>query len=457
MTKRNFINYSEQSMKFDGTAIDIMLALTSVSLSGCDTSYHAIYEKAEEWSIGLGKYASITATKNQVTLTYDETVEIYENENLSVALNNATSSIPIKSWRLYGNATFELSHVFYDLEKQPSEDETLLKLFIPTHEVRINKDKGTASLRTIKAEELPSLIEAFANIVQEQKRQPTTSIDYVKADLTDSEHFQQESYKNSVHHAIDEINTLRYQKVILSRRVPIPSTTNLVESYRYGHKINTPARSFLLSYDDFGLAGFSPEIVVEVSKGGWVSTRPLAGTRALGNSEEEENKLRTELLNDTKEIAEHAVSVKLAQDELTPICQAESVVVSEFMGIRRRSSVQHLMSCVKGKLNQDYTAWDAFKALFPGVTSSGIPKKEAIEAIQRHENLARGAYSGSVIILDSDGQMDAALVLRSIYKVGNNYWLQAGAGIVGQSEPDRELEETNEKLSCVVQSIMLNK
>jgi yersiniabactin salicyl-AMP ligase len=123
------------------------------------------------------------------------------------------------------------------------------------------------------------------------------------------------------------------------------------------------------------------------------------------------------------------------------------------MSILRRGSVQHLASRVKGHLSEGKNAWDAFEALFPAVTASGIPKKEAIEAISYHETKQRGWYSGCVMIVDSCGTMDAALVLRSIYQQGKNCWLQAGAGIVDQSKPERELEETIEKLSCISQYI----
>jgi len=143
------------------------------------------------------------------------------------------------------------------------------------------------------------------------------------------------------------------------------------------------------------------------------------------------------------------VSVKLAFEELTQVCASDSVQIGEFMQVCRRGTVQHLGSRVCGQLDTGKTAWDAFQSLFPAVTATGIPKREAIEAIGHHEPVGRGLYSGCVMIADSDGALDAALVLRSMYQDGERTWLHAGAGIVAMSTPERELEETCEKLTSV--------
>jgi yersiniabactin salicyl-AMP ligase len=130
------------------------------------------------------------------------------------------------------------------------------------------------------------------------------------------------------------------------------------------------------------------------------------------------------------------------------------VVVNEFMSVARRGSVQHIASRLKGKLKPGFNAWHAFLALFPAITASGIPKLESIEAIGRFETAPRHLYSGSVMTFDSDGALDAALVLRSMFQNEDGAWLQAGAGIVEMSTPAREFEETCEKLSSVSRSLV---
>ena len=439
--------YSEQQIKVTADPMEMALKL---SQSGLSDDY-AIYEHQGEWAIGLGKFAVISADKEQAWLSYNDTRTSYRETSLCAAIATATLDIPVDNWRAYGTAKFEMCHVFHDIEthdKEPLRNE-LLQLFVPKFEVRIKN--GTALARCLDTDQLASLVELLKEI-EKQCLQTTTKTNIAPIAI-DIESYRQNEYQNSVKHAVREIKSGLYQKVILSRRVPLPQNIDLQESYRIGRHHNTPARSFVINIDGAKMAGFSPETVVEVNKDGWVSTQPLAGTRSLGVNSEEENRLKQELLSDTKEVAEHAVSVKLAQEELTSICDKDSIAIIEFMAVRRRGSVQHLASRVKGKLMPDKNAWDAFESLFPAVTASGIPKKQSIEAIHRHEPEKRGWYSGCVMILDSEGSMDAALVLRSIYQQGNDLWLQAGAGIVDQSHPERELQETIEKLSCISQHL----
>ncbi|MNN14807.1 Isochorismate synthase/isochorismate lyase [compost metagenome] len=233
----------------------------------------------------------------------------------------------------------------------------------------------------------------------------------------------------------------------MSRKIPLNRELDMIASYVAGRRANNPARSYLLNLDGLQAAGFSPETVAEVDADGWVSTFPLAGTRSAGSSKGEEGRLRTELINDPKEIAEHAVSVKLAFEELEHICESGTISVIDFMSVVNRGTVQHLASRLRGKLKHGCSAWHALRALFPAVTASGIPKQEAIEAIGLIEDQPRNLYSGSVLTVDSSGALDAALVLRTIFQQGGAAWLQAGAGIVSMSSPARELEETREKLS----------
>jgi salicylate synthetase len=182
-------------------------------------------------------------------------------------------------------------------------------------------------------------------------------------------------------------------------------------------------------------------------------TQPLAGTRAFGAGAETDARSRRELENDPKEIFEHAVSVRTSQEELYRVCVPETVQVTGFMSVKERGSVQHLGSSVSGLLAPGRTCWDALDALFPGVTASGIPKAEAIEAISRLEE-PRGLYAGTVLTVSSDGVLDAALVLRALYNKNGRAWLRAGAGIVTGSTPEREYEETCEKLSSIAPHVV---
>lgn len=175
-------------------------------------------------------------------------------------------------------------------------------------------------------------------------------------------------------------------------------------------------------------------------------TFPLAGTR------KNEESLKKELLTDIKEVGEHAVSVKLALEELANVCKLSTIKVDKFMNIYERGSVQHLGSEVSGELiNNNY--WNALLALYPAVTAAGIPKKESIEAIEKYEDTPRDLYSGGMFLINHEIGFDVALILRTVFQDKKETYLRAG--IVEKSKPDRELEETREKLKSVIESLSL--
>jgi salicylate synthetase len=261
-------------------------------------------------------------------------------------------------------------------------------------------------------------------------------------------------YCAAVEAAVADIRDRLLEKVIMSRRVPAGRDFDMAAAYQTGREANTPARSFLLCLDGRQAAGFSPETVVEVDGSGRVSTQPLAGTRAFGLGIEHDRALSAELRSDPKEIYEHATSMRSSWLELGSVCTPGSVRVDEPMELRFRDTVQHLGSVVSGQLAAGCTPLDALAAVFPAAPASGIPKAPACACISRLESAARGPYAGSVFQLGSGGNLDAALMLRSVFQTSGSAWLQAGAGIVGPSRPEREFEETREKLGSVARHIV---
>lgn len=437
--------YHEGTVDFDG---DAHLTAVQVIESGLFNDF-LLYEEKEELSVAMGVYAFLHADPEFITIKTSGRTQRFENQALSEAVNKAFSTIELNDWRAYGIANFGLCRYNHKLPLL-SEDRSLLKLFIPEVELRFKK--GSILVRAIKKEMLQKIYELVRNIsAGDSNMNALNSLEkrteIQKLEIPWVNTHASEEYMKIVAEAVKEINDRKYQKVILSRRIPLNREIDLAASYIAGRRVNSPARSFLLSIDGFSAAGFSPETLVEADSEGWVSTFPLAGTRSRGRNTEEEKRLKEELLNDSKEIAEHAVSVKLAFEELQQVCEPETIAVSDFMSVAGRGTVQHIASRLKGKLKPSCNAWHAFNILFPAVTASGIPKKESIEAIGRLESAPRNLYSGCVMTFDRDGSMDAALVLRTIYQKDRNAWLQAGAGIVEMSMPSRELEETCEKLS----------
>ncbi|MBY9080397.1 salicylate synthase [Paenibacillus sp. HN-1] len=435
------MRYWETTIAFAG---DVHLVAAQLIDCGLYDQY-VLYENRDELSIGLGIHTMLTADSDFITLQTGSHTLRLPNLDLSEGLQQALSGVPLPDWRAYGIANFSLARYYQGLPLL-NENPCLLKLCIPEAEVRFRG--GEMLLRAVAREQLDMLKQIVESLLNGRlAQQLACRLDRAGAACPEAATSGAEAYLGKVGQAVEDIRQRRYQKVILSRRIPLNRELDMVASYVAGRRANNPARSYLLNLGGLQAAGFSPETVVEVDAHGWISTLPLAGTRSAGSSKYEENRLRTELINDPKEIAEHAVSVKLAFEELEQVCDSGTIVVSDFMSVMNRGTVQHLGSRLRGKLKDGCSAWHALRVLFPAVTASGIPKREAIEAIGLIEDQPRNLYSGSVLTVDSSGALDAALVLRTIFQQDGAAWLQAGAGVVGMSLPARELEETREKLS----------
>lgn len=258
-------------------------------------------------------------------------------------------------------------------------------------------------------------------------------------------------YTQIVNEAVKRTNGRQLEKAVLSRVVPLSEhpRIDLPATYVAGRRANTPARSFMLRLGSWSAVGFSPETVVEVAADGRVRTQPLAGTRARHVDPETNQRVRADRLSDRKEIHEHAISVRLSLDEVRTVSAEDTVSVTEFMEIEERGSVQHLASRVVGTLRAAESPWTALASLFPAVTVTGAPKADALRLIHELEDDERGLYGGAVLMLEPDGGLEAALTLRTVFHRNGHSWLRAGAGVMGQSSPDREWEETCEKLSSI--------
>jgi len=211
---------------------------------------------------------------------------------------------------------------------------------------------------------------------------------------------------------------------------------------------------FYLDFGQFQLFGASPEVHIKV-KNGLAEIRPIAGTRRRGQNEAEDLALEAELLADAKERAEHLMLVDLARNDLGRIAQPGTVKVTDSYFIERYSHVMHIVSRVEARLKEGMEGIDALRASFPAGTVSGAPKIRAIETIDRLEPIQRRFYSGVVGHISPDGSLDTCIAIRSALKKGDTMVLQAGGGIVFDSNPERELEETYEKMRATAKSLGL--
>ncbi|MER5550615.1 salicylate synthase [Streptomyces sp. NPDC002793] len=425
---------------------DPAAAAVHLSKAGVADQY-AVYEQDGCWYFAAGSSVTLTADAARVTARADGRTWTAPSgtrplEVFAAALD-ALAGAGHPDRRFYGWSAFELAHLLHG-DPAAAGTAPLLYALVPCVEVSLTP--GRARIRAVD--------EAWARktgaLLTEAPARGTSAAavpDRAEQLVTDGT----AAYGEAVARTVADIRAGLLEKAVVSRAVELPAgpAVDFAATYLAGRRANTPARSFLIDLGGRRAAGFSPETVLEVGQDGRVSTQPLAGTRALGTDPVANGRRREELLTDPKEIHEHAVSVRLACDEMEAVCGQGSVVVEEFMAVKPRGSVQHLASRVTGRLRPGAGPWAAFASLFPAITATGSPKRASLKALTRYEEGPRGLYGGAVFRGSTDGSLDAALVLRTLLGEGQRTWLRAGAGVTGQSEPARETEETCEKLRSV--------
>ncbi|HHW08784.1 MAG TPA: anthranilate synthase component I [Firmicutes bacterium] len=243
-------------------------------------------------------------------------------------------------------------------------------------------------------------------------------------------------------------------QIVLSQRLAMPVTAPPFLVYRLLRALNPSPYLFYLQFPRFALIGSSPEVMVRLEDGEAV-LRPIAGTRPRGENQANDIELAQELLRDEKELAEHTMLVDLGRNDLGRVCSYGSVQVDEYLAVERYSHVMHLVSNIKGRLAPGYDAFALLRATFPAGTVSGAPKIKAMEIIDELEPVKRGPYAGAVGYFSFNGNMDTCITIRTIVMADGYAYLQAGAGIVADSDPEKEYEETRHKAQALIKTIEL--
>lgn len=305
---------------------------------------------------------------------------------------------------------------------------------------------------------------ALLDEIQEKLRQPLESQGYadnlslqshsLKSNLT------QDQFIQAVLKAKEHIRAGDIFQVVLSQRLERTTSAQAFDIYRALRRLNPSPYMFFFDFDqlagapDFYVIGASPEMHVRL-EGQRAIVRPIAGTRPRGKTDGDDEFLEKELLADPKERAEHIMLVDLARNDLGRTCVSGSVKVAELMEIERYSHVMHIVSQVEGDLSSEYDAFDLLRTTFPAGTVSGAPKVRAMQIIQEVENSPRGLYAGAVGYVSYDGSMDTCITIRTLTMRGNVVSVQAGAGVVADSEPLREYQETLNKARALAQAIKM--
>lgn len=266
--------------------------------------------------------------------------------------------------------------------------------------------------------------------------------------------FDKEAYCDIVERAKRHIREGDIFQIVLSNRLEAPFEGSLLNTYRVLRTVNPSPYMFYFSGTDVEVAGASPETLVKLEDG-VLHTFPLAGTRPRGKTEEEDLALEKELLQDPKELAEHNMLVDLGRNDLGKISAFGTVQVEKFHSIERYSHVMHIGSTVRGQIREGYDALDAIEAVLPAGTLSGAPKIRACQLIGELEQNKRGIYGGAIGYIDFTGNMDTCIAIRIAYRKNGRVFVRSGAGIVADSEPEKEYNECINKAKAVIRALEL--
>jgi anthranilate synthase component 1 len=312
---------------------------------------------------------------------------------------------------------------------------------------RITPDEDLESLYQFACAKIQFLERELERNLSRAPREPAEA-------LTFSSNHTRERFEEQVRAAQEHIAAGDIYQVVLSQRFEAAVAADPFTVYRALRHVNPSPYMFFVRIGGVSIVGSSPEMLVRV-EGSRVETHPIAGTRPRGRSSEEDMRMAEELKRNEKERAEHVMLVDLGRNDVGRVCEYGSVRVPQFMGLERFSHVMHLTSIVEGKLADDRDRLDALVSCFPAGTVSGAPKVRAMQIIKELEPSGRGLYAGAVGYLDFAGNLDFCIAIRTVIMSGGKAYVQTGAGIVLDSNPAAEYEETRDKAQAVLRALEL--
>ena len=315
-----------------------------------------------------------------------------------------------------------------------------------------------ANARITPDEDLESLYQFACAKIEFIERELERSLSHVAnepaGELDLRSNYTREAFEAQVRIAKEYIAAGDIYQVVLSQRFEAAVGADPFTVYRALRHVNPSPYMYFIRMGAVSVVGSSPEMLVRV-EGARVETHPIAGTRPRGRTEEEDMRLAEELKRNEKERAEHVMLVDLGRNDVGRVCAYGSVRVPQFMGLERFSHVMHLTSIVEGRLADDHDRFDALVSCFPAGTVSGAPKVRAMQIIKDLEPSGRGLYAGAVGYLDFAGNLDFCIAIRTIIMSAGNAYVQAGAGIVMDSNPAAEYDETRDKMRALVRALEL--
>lgn len=423
--------------------------------------------------LGSDPFLQVDASGDQVTVTADgiekkftaqdplRTVEDLLSQYRAVHL----PGLPRFCGGAVGYAGYDTVRYVENLPNAPTDDRRLPDLSFAFYDRMVVFDQINKTIQVVAhartAGDLRANYEAACRRVDEICERLHSGSDTLQVGDVDlsvdpvtnwKSNFTQQAYQAAVRKCQEYIKAGDIFQVVLSQRLQVETTAPALEIYRALRIVNPSPFMFLLRTPQVNLVGSSPEIMVRVEDGE-VTIRPLAGTRKRGATPAEDRQLEADLLADPKERAEHVMLVDLARNDLGRVSRYGSVRLSDVMKVERYSHVMHITSNSTGELAEGKSALDALRAGLPAGTVSGAPKVRAMQIIDELEPHRRGPYAGAVGYIDFTGNMDTCIALRTLVLQGQTGYVQAGAGIVADSDPESEYQETLNKAKGLLKAI----
>lgn len=375
------------------------------------------------------------------------------------------NSLPRFSGGAVGYIGYDMVRHFENLPDLLTDDLNLYDSYFMITKTIIVFDNLTHRVKVISnvfLDEYKSLKEAYEEAEYEIReivarlkgKTPLSSSGKPCSSLSISSNLSREEFMKGVERAKEYIKAGDVIQVVLSQRFSTDLSCRPFDIYRSLRSINPSPYLFYLNLNDVILLGASPEVLVRLD-GKKIELRPLAGTRRRGITREEDQAMERELLEDEKERAEHIMLVDLGRNDVGRVAKIGSVKVTELMGIERYSHVMHIVSNIQGTLAPGKNAFDVFRSAFPAGTVTGAPKIRAMEIIEEIEPVKRGPYAGAVGYFSFSGNMDTCITIRSILIKDGTAFFQTGAGIVADSYPEKEYEETINKAQAIFRAIKM--
>lgn len=424
--------------------------------------------------LGAGPLMQVDAYERDVVITRNGVTERHVVDDPLAYLHNLlngyraphVAGLPRFCGGAVGYAGYDTVRYSEDLPNPPEDDRKLPDMSFAFYDRmvifdQIQKTILVVAFADVRNGNLAAAYQAACERVDsmcEQLSRPTDDLRLTDISLTGDpqlpfrSNFTRDGYETAVEKCKEYIKAGDIFQVVLSQRLELETKAQPTDIYRALRVVNPSPYMFLLRTPAVTLIGSSPEIMVRVDEG-MTTIRPLAGTRRRGRTEAEDLALEKELLADEKEIAEHVMLVDLARNDVGRVAEYGTVAVTKQFVVERYSHVMHISSEVVGRLAPDKTSLDALRAGLPAGTLSGAPKVRAMEIIDELEPHRRGPYGGAVGYIDFTGHMDTCIALRTIVMTGQTAYLQAGAGIVADSVPASEYEETLNKARGLLKAI----